>query len=139
MTDLHTLFKVNSGNMLDLALEHCRLPDVVDDCMPPNDSRIFFDSCALEANSLRHLVTLCQLTGGSSDQVDEAREAENALNAGGDIRPFQRRPVRALRRLRQSNRKPGDDDEPGPSPAYAAIPPKGGGGAYLARLEAVVA
>ena len=31
MTDLHTLFKVNSGNMLDLALEHCRLPDVVDD------------------------------------------------------------------------------------------------------------
>jgi len=138
MTDLHRLFKVNSGNMLDL--EHCRSPDVVDDCLPPNDSRIFFDSCALEANdAARHLLTLCQLTGGSSDQVDEAHEAKKALKAVGDIRPFQRRRVKELRRLRQSHRKPGDDDDPPPSPAYAVVPPKGGGGADLARSEAVAA
>ena len=126
MTDLYRLFNVNSGNMLDLALEHWRLPDVVDDWPAYERTR------ALEADALPHLLTLCPLSGGSSVQVDEALEAEKALNAGGDIRPFQPRRARALRRLGQYNRKPGDDDHPPPSTAYAAVRPKGGGGADLA-------
>jgi hypothetical protein len=130
-------------------------PDEVlaDPRMSTDEKRTLLASWASDVHAITGLPSMRQLEDGSLVDVDEILHALKALDASDDAdasitqptglwrkppirrsRPAFRNWTRILHRRRRD-----DDDDPPPCPAYAAIPPKFGGGGAFAHQDPALA
>jgi len=151
MTDFYALSATTSP--MDDAEAIFGSPDdvLMDTGLTTSEKRCLLASWASDANAVPHLPSLRQLPDGSIVLIDEILHALKALDASVDADParprftlpwrqaFKRRRGSRPRYWTRHGRWPPDDDDPPPCPAFAALRPKGGGGAGAAEPDLALA
>jgi hypothetical protein len=150
MTDFYSLSAATSPmDHADTEQAILGSPDdvLMDSRLTTGEKRCLLASLASDANAVPHLPSLRQLPDGSIVRVDEILHALKALDAAVDAdhakprfilplgQAFKRRWRSRPRHWTRHGRWPPDDDDPPPCPAFAALRPKGGGGAGAAEPD----